>query len=393
MDQRYPDNRNRAGGFDAVLDASWGQRQVRLAEILARCVALGTHLQVATRPDDHNAAFLSRLDLLITSDAARQRLTIHRAEDLHEKGILTSRFHLGGSMNLTYRGITLLEEAIRYTTDSEAVSLAHLAYRDRWGGVLEQSNSPRTAVTEVAEFLDVFFAPPNTIAREPPTSESAAARWLRPWIERLQAKPPLPTVLPCQRASESDWVDWYALAFDERQGRELAEELAAFVGPSFSTFTGSRADLDPADAIDAAVATLTAGNAFRLRVLTTSSERRQVRGPIRGPATFLGTTAIPHPHRGPPGRTNSPGLRTRPSSPGRNRVSGLPRGTPAARILGADNLAFLKIQRFAALRRYREIIDLDEFQTVPLCRAPPGCHPGSYPGRLQHPPPCFRGYW
>ena len=132
-------------------------------------------------------------------------------------------------------------------------------------------------MTEVAEFLDVFFAPPNTIAREPPTSESAAARWLRPWIDRLQAKPPLPTVLPCQRASESDWVDWYALAFDERQGRELAEELAAFVGPSFSTFTGSRADLDPADAIDAAVATLTAGNAFRLRVLTTSSERQQVR--------------------------------------------------------------------------------------------------------------------
>ena len=44
-------------------------------------------------------------------------------------------------MNLTYRGITLLEEAIRYTTDSEAVSLAHLAYRDRWGGVLEPSNA------------------------------------------------------------------------------------------------------------------------------------------------------------------------------------------------------------------------------------------------------------
>ena len=41
---------NRAGGFDAVLDASWGQRQVRLAEILARCVALGTHLRWLRAP-------------------------------------------------------------------------------------------------------------------------------------------------------------------------------------------------------------------------------------------------------------------------------------------------------------------------------------------------------
>lgn len=131
---------NRAGGFDAVLDASWGQRQVRLAEILARCVSLGTRVQVATRPDDHNAVFLSRLEMLITGEAARQRLTIHRAEELHEKGILTSRFHLSGSMNLTYRGISLLEEAIRYATSEEAVSLAQLAYHARWGGILEQPN-------------------------------------------------------------------------------------------------------------------------------------------------------------------------------------------------------------------------------------------------------------
>ncbi len=133
---------NRTGGFDAVLDASWGQRQVRLAEILARCVTLGTHLQVATRPDSHNATFLSRLEALINGKAAQQRLTVHRAEDLHEKGILTSRFHLGGSMNLTYRGITILEEAIRYATSEEAISLAQLTYHDRWGGVLQQPNPP-----------------------------------------------------------------------------------------------------------------------------------------------------------------------------------------------------------------------------------------------------------
>lgn len=219
-------------------------------------------------------------------------------------------------------------------------------------------------MTEVAEFLEVFFAPPNTIAHESADSESAAARWLRPWIERLEAKPPQPTVLPCRRTGETDWVDWYALAFEERQGRELAEELAAFLGPSFSTFTGSRADLDPADAVDAAVAALTSGNAFRLRVLTTENEREQVRSQFEA----LRRTWEQRPPRirtiaRPVGRVLRDfgiALQARDETASKDYLGEL----QLLGYLGADNLAFLKIQRLAALERYREIVDLDEFHTV-----------------------------
>lgn len=219
-------------------------------------------------------------------------------------------------------------------------------------------------MTEVADFLEAFFAPPNTIERESPTVESAAARWLRPWIERLEAEPPQPTVLPCRRTGESDWVDWYAVAFNEREGRELAEELAAFLGPSFSTFTGSRADLDPADPIEAAVATLTEGNAFRLRVLTTEDERERVRAQFEA----LRLTWEQRPSRTrtigrPVGRVLRDfgvALLARDETASQDYLDEVQR----LGYLGADNLAFLKIQRLAALERYREIFALDEFQTV-----------------------------
>src|SRR4051794_25409881 len=49
---------NRAGAFDA-LDSTWGPRQVRLLEILQRCLAVGTAVVVATRPVPHNRPFLN----------------------------------------------------------------------------------------------------------------------------------------------------------------------------------------------------------------------------------------------------------------------------------------------------------------------------------------------
>jgi hypothetical protein len=65
---------------------------------------------------------------------------------------------------------------------------------------------------------------------------------IRPWVELLTKGEPQPTILPCWR---SESVDWYAIAFSERQLRRLSEELMAFVGPTYSTFRGQRAQLNP----------------------------------------------------------------------------------------------------------------------------------------------------
>jgi hypothetical protein len=105
-------------------------------------------------------------------------------------------------------------------------------------------------------FLKRFFAPPNrlTIASKPELAH---------WVARLSGPEPKATVLPCWR--DGAIVDWYGLAFSDRELRTLAEGLTAFVGPSYSTFRGQAAELDRADPIEAAVCELVAGRAFKFR--------------------------------------------------------------------------------------------------------------------------------
>jgi len=105
-------------------------------------------------------------------------------------------------------------------------------------------------------FIDRFFASPNRLC-------AGSKPELAQWVERVERREPLPSVLPCWRPDGS--LDWYGLAFDERQLRALAESLTAFVGPSYTTFRGRLAELDTSDPIDASVAELTSGRAYKFR--------------------------------------------------------------------------------------------------------------------------------
>jgi hypothetical protein len=51
---------------------------------------------------------------------------------LHEKGILTKRVHLSGSMNLTFNGLRRLEESIQVSADRETLARVRHSYEDRW---------------------------------------------------------------------------------------------------------------------------------------------------------------------------------------------------------------------------------------------------------------------
>ena len=55
------------------------------------------------------------------------RLKCRFAGELHEKGILSGKVLLSGSMNLTYNGIRRLEESILITDDTDAVARARHA--------------------------------------------------------------------------------------------------------------------------------------------------------------------------------------------------------------------------------------------------------------------------
>ena len=51
---------NRSNGF-LSLEPSWARTQVGLSQVLGKLLELGTTVHIATRPDDHNDAFLDRM--------------------------------------------------------------------------------------------------------------------------------------------------------------------------------------------------------------------------------------------------------------------------------------------------------------------------------------------
>ncbi len=106
--------------------------QVGLSQVLGKLLELGTTVHIATRPDDHNDAFLDRMRRIAEPEGFPLRL--HSAQELHEKGILGDGFYLSGSMNFTFSGISLNEEAIHYSVDPPFVAENRILFANRWGG-------------------------------------------------------------------------------------------------------------------------------------------------------------------------------------------------------------------------------------------------------------------
>jgi phosphatidylserine/phosphatidylglycerophosphate/cardiolipin synthase-like enzyme len=124
---------NRSGLFTGLLP-DLPRRPIRLAEVLVNQLQRGGTVVIACRPDDHNRSFLEQLQASVAADGETSgRLLCRYSSELHEKGILSGKVLLSGSMNLTYNGIRRLEESILITDDTDSVARARHAYEDRWG--------------------------------------------------------------------------------------------------------------------------------------------------------------------------------------------------------------------------------------------------------------------
>lgn len=119
-------------------------------------------------------------------------------------------------------------------------------------------NNPTNA--DVRRFLKQFFGTGNKFDLEQIERDDGKLAKIRPWVELLTQAEPLPTVLPCWREGG---VDWYGIAQSDRQLRSLSEELMAFVGPTYSTFRGQRAQLNLQDPVESAVYEFTGGTAIK----------------------------------------------------------------------------------------------------------------------------------
>lgn len=123
---------NRTGRFAGLIPAL-PERWIRLGEILEQQLLRGGSLVVACRPNDHNHSFTDALVRRAREIRRVDHVRVRLSSELHEKGILTTRTLLSGSMNLTYNGLRRLEEAIHLTDESDAVARARVTYQDRWG--------------------------------------------------------------------------------------------------------------------------------------------------------------------------------------------------------------------------------------------------------------------
>lgn len=127
---------NSTGGF-FQMNPAWPFGPIRLVEVLDELLSQGTTVHLAVRPRVNDIFLQTLFDKTgHRPPDSNTPLKVHRVgeEKLHQKGILTSRFYLRGSMNLTHNGIQVFDEHVEYTTATDAVATAQIEFEARWGG-------------------------------------------------------------------------------------------------------------------------------------------------------------------------------------------------------------------------------------------------------------------
>lgn len=114
-----------------VVDSSWSNREVSFVDFLVKISDVGCKINVVTRDDLINNAFINQVLNRVKSD---ENIKFIMKDLLHTKGIVTSTFFLKGSMNLTFSGVNRNDETLMITNDpvmiSEAIVEFSNAYND-----------------------------------------------------------------------------------------------------------------------------------------------------------------------------------------------------------------------------------------------------------------------
>lgn len=220
------------------------------------------------------------------------------------------------------------------------------------------------------EFLNGFFGPGNALRWREYCSEptSPSSQFLRPWIDTLR-DPSIPAILPRALEQPDAPTTWYAFSFSHRQARALRESLLAFVGPSYSSFVGQAAVLDPHDLVECAISRQFNTPVYRLTVVQ-SADRDRVHTRLRQLHDFqqhcaprsLATTQ-------PIGRLlaefhRALVQRNEPVS------SELFASIQSSGRLSAQNVACLRIRLLSTFDRWSELSDLPETRSLLLLPCP-----------------------
>ena len=113
---------------------AWPATPIRFSDVLLELLERRSGIVIISNHDPKNADFLTRMEAIRGSFP--DRVHIFMENQVHEKGILTDNFTLDGSMNLTYQGVNLNQEHVRYSQQPEAIHERRLVLESHWGNRL-----------------------------------------------------------------------------------------------------------------------------------------------------------------------------------------------------------------------------------------------------------------
>jgi phosphatidylserine/phosphatidylglycerophosphate/cardiolipin synthase-like enzyme len=121
-----------AGAFSTIL-GSPASTSLTLSAALVALARMGTRIQLVTRPSgsqEFHEALERRRGLL----SKAEDVALTTVEELHTKGLLGDDYRIMGSMNFTFHGIEINDEAIRFDRDVEAIATMRVEFEEQYGG-------------------------------------------------------------------------------------------------------------------------------------------------------------------------------------------------------------------------------------------------------------------
>lgn len=120
---------NSARAFSAICP-DWPAGPIRLSRVIASLLDQGSRVAVVLRDVDYNVQFVRTLRNL--QSRSNGPLGIALSPGAHEKSVVGEDYILGGSMNLTFGGLTANDEHVLLRADRRAAAARRLALRERW---------------------------------------------------------------------------------------------------------------------------------------------------------------------------------------------------------------------------------------------------------------------
>ncbi|PRP96529.1 hypothetical protein ENSA5_36050 [Enhygromyxa salina] len=123
--------RDTAGAFGALTEGD-STTTLTMSAALTRLAMRGTLVRVVTRPRASTEIYNS---LARRGAMGLDNFAWREASELHTKGLVGHGYRVMGSMNFTFSGVDINDEAVRFDRDNGAIARTRLQFEHDYGGL------------------------------------------------------------------------------------------------------------------------------------------------------------------------------------------------------------------------------------------------------------------